>query len=53
VGTSSGALVGALWVAGMPAAQLVEELASRRPLSLMAPNPRFWQGLFHLGPLRA
>lgn len=51
VGTSSGSLVGALWAAGMPATRIAEEIADRRPLSLMALHWRPWEGLFRLEPL--
>lgn len=47
-GTSSGALAASLWVAGMPARQILDALASRSPLSMLAPNPRFWRGLMRL-----
>lgn len=51
VGTSSGALIGALWAAGHRGADLEALVADRRPLSLMRANPAFWQGAFRLDPL--
>ncbi len=51
VGTSSGALVGALWASGMRAERVTEEIAARRPLSLMALHLLPWRGLFRLDPL--
>ncbi|MGM0576440.1 MAG: patatin-like phospholipase family protein [Myxococcota bacterium] len=47
-GTSSGALVGALWAAGLPARDVAEELSTRTPLSLMRPHGRPWRGVFSL-----
>ena len=53
VGTSSGALVGALWAAGMPSRHIEAEIAAKRPLSLMALHAAPWRGLFSLAPLIA
>ncbi|MFZ5477261.1 MAG: patatin-like phospholipase family protein [Myxococcota bacterium] len=53
VGTSSGALVGALWAAGMPARAIEAELRGRRPLSLIGAHARVWEGAFSLDPLVA
>lgn len=53
VGTSSGALVGALWAAGLPAARIEALLAERRPFQLLGVHPRPWAGAFSLGPLVA
>ncbi len=53
VGTSSGALVGALWAAGMRAEEIADQVAARRPLSLMSLHLAPWQGLFRLDPLVA
>jgi len=50
-GTSSGALAGALWAAGMPAAAIAAECAARRPIAWMRPNPAIWRGLFTTGPV--
>jgi len=52
-GTSSGALVGALWAAGIPAAQIAERLSSRRPFTLLQPTLTPWRGLFSLRRLIA
>ncbi len=50
-GTSSGALAGALWSAGMPAEELFHELCHRTPLSWVAPHWRPWKGLFRMDPV--
>lgn len=47
-GTSSGALIGALYCAGWSAGQMVERLAPFRPIELMRPSPRPWVGLCSL-----
>ena len=52
-GTSSGALVGALWLAGMSSDEIEKELFRSRPFSHLAFNPFFWQGLFSLRKLTA
>jgi len=52
-GTSSGALAGALWSAGMPAEELFHELCHRRPLSWVRAHRRPWRGLFRLDPVLA
>ncbi|MCO4760640.1 MAG: patatin-like phospholipase family protein [Myxococcales bacterium] len=48
MGTSSGALTGALWSAGMSAADIGEELSKRRPMAFMRPHFPPWRGVFHL-----
>ena len=53
VGTSSGALVGALWAAGVPAAELERLVATRRPFDLMGWHAAIWRGAFSLDPLVA
>jgi len=53
VGTSSGALVGALWASGMPAREVAALVARTRPWDLVALHPRPWRGLLSLDPLRA
>jgi predicted acylesterase/phospholipase RssA len=50
VGTSSGALVGALWCAGLTAQEVAAELSVRTPWSLMRASRRPWTGLFSLAP---
>ncbi|HCP47453.1 MAG TPA: hypothetical protein DIU15_15535 [Deltaproteobacteria bacterium] len=50
-GTSSGALVGALWAAGYPAEAIAERLSADRPLAIMRPPLAPWRGLFSLGGL--
>lgn len=49
VGTSSGALIGSLWAAGLSAARLEELIARRPPLSYL--SPRLFGGLFSLSPM--
>ena len=50
-GTSSGALVGALWAAGGPAEEIAAELSGYRPREVMRLRWAFWGGLFSLEPL--
>jgi predicted acylesterase/phospholipase RssA len=52
VGTSSGALVGALWAAGMSAAEITDALAAHPPWRFLRPVWDPWRGLFVLGPLQ-
>ncbi len=52
-GTSSGALVGALWAAGIPATEIGDRLSSRRPFTLLQPTLTPWRGLFSLRRLVA
>lgn len=47
-GTSSGALAGALWAAGMPAEQVLQRLTDQQPLRYLRPTGRFWRGAFRL-----
>ena len=47
-GTSSGALVAALWAAGYTPEAIAFELSSRKPLSLFRVHARPWRGLFSL-----
>ena len=53
VGTSSGALIGALWAAGHDVDELIEQLQEMRPIRLMRPHLRPWRGAFALQPLLA
>jgi predicted acylesterase/phospholipase RssA len=53
VGTSSGALVGALWASGMPAAEIVELVAATRPWDLVGLHGAVWRGVLTLAPLRS
>ncbi len=48
-GTSSGALVGALWAAGVPIPEIAERLSAQTPLSMMHLHPHMWRGLFSMG----
>jgi NTE family protein len=50
-GTSSGALAGALWLAGMPAEQILERLTASVPLRHVRPSLRPWRGLFSMEPV--
>lgn len=52
-GTSSGALVGALWAAGCDAVQIARELGRDRPLAMMRLGATPWRGLFTLDALAA
>ncbi len=47
-GTSSGALVAALWAAGMPAEEIGRELSARPPIRSMRPSLAPWRGLFRI-----
>jgi predicted acylesterase/phospholipase RssA len=47
-GTSSGALVGALWVSGMHPDEIARLLSAQRPVSILSFNMCFWRGLFRL-----
>lgn len=47
-GTSSGALVGALWSAGMPARDILALVTARRPWGWLRAHRRVWRGLFVL-----
>jgi len=49
-GTSSGALIGALWCAGLSAQEIASQLSVRTPWSLMRLSRRPWTGLFSLQP---
>ncbi len=51
VGTSSGALAGALWCAGFRAREVLAELASAPPLLRLAPAWPPWRGLLSMGPV--
>lgn len=48
VGTSSGALVGALWAAGHTPGAIMAELSARRPLARLRPSLRPWRGALAL-----
>lgn len=52
-GTSSGALAGALWSAGMSADQVAAELRRQVPIAMMRPNLAFWTGAFTMAPVVA
>jgi predicted acylesterase/phospholipase RssA len=47
-GTSSGALAGSLFAAGLSAAQVADELERDRPLALCRPHLAMWRGLFSM-----
>lgn len=51
VGTSSGALAGALWCAGLSPTDLLALLAEKVPLRQVGFNWRFWRGLFTFEPV--
>jgi predicted acylesterase/phospholipase RssA len=52
-GTSSGALVGALWAAGLRSRAIGELLGAQPPIRGVRPSLTPWRGLFSLAPLRA
>jgi len=47
-GTSSGALTGALWAAGLPARDVLALVGRRSPLSWVTPHAAVWRGVFRL-----
>ncbi len=47
-GTSSGALVGALWLAGFPDARIAEELSAAAPIRSLKPRVAVWGGVFSM-----
>jgi predicted acylesterase/phospholipase RssA len=51
VGTSSGAVVGALWSAGVSAARIVDLVAGTRPWDRVALHAQPWRGALDLRPL--
>jgi len=50
-GTSSGALVGALWAAGVPVKDLKDLFHVRRPVSKLRLSLTPWRGVFTMAPL--
>lgn len=50
-GTSSGALVGALWAAGHRAEEIGQVVSERAPITGLRLRPTPWSGLFSLAPL--
>lgn len=52
-GTSSGALVGALWASGLSAEEVFALVTERPPLSWVAGHVAPWRGLFRLDPMIA
>ncbi len=50
-GTSSGALVGALFCAGLQPSEILAEVTTHRPLAWMALSWTPWSGVFTLDPL--
>lgn len=51
VGTSSGALIGALWASGMSASAIGAALAEKPPYAFFSMQPRLWEGALSLAPL--
>jgi len=49
-GTSSGAMCGALWAAGMPAVDILSELSRDRPITQVRPSRTPWRGLLQMSP---
>ncbi|MEM6926253.1 MAG: patatin-like phospholipase family protein [Myxococcota bacterium] len=52
-GTSSGALTGSLFAAGMPSREIFALLTGHPPLSWVRPSVRPWEGLLDTGPMVA
>ena len=52
VGTSSGSVVGALWLAGMTPEAIQAELQQYRPLQLLRLAPTPWHGVLSMAPFR-
>ena len=50
-GTSSGALVGAMWSAGMSPSEILQEVTAHRPIDWMATSWTPWNGIFDLSPM--
>ena len=50
-GTSSGAMVGALWAAGLSSHAIEDELGEIRPISLMGGHWALHRGLFSMAPV--
>ncbi|MCA9571939.1 MAG: patatin-like phospholipase family protein [Myxococcales bacterium] len=50
-GTSSGALAGSLWAAGMPAHEVFRRLTEKSPLRQVRPSARPWRGLLSMRPV--
>lgn len=50
-GTSSGALVGSLWLAGHPLDEIAQELSAASPLSRLRLSRKPWRGLLSMMPL--
>lgn len=50
-GTSSGALTGALWAAGMDSRAIFDRLTARRPISWARPHRSPWRGALSLDPV--
>jgi len=49
-GTSSGALIGGLWLSGHSPSQILEEVSRRVPVSYLRPSACFWRGCFSINP---
>ena len=47
-GTSSGAMVAALWLAGQTAAEIATELSAGKPIASMKPRLAVWRGFFSM-----
>lgn len=47
-GTSSGALIGALWTAGLSTHEIETIITAQRPSKLLCPTPRLWRGAMSL-----
>ena len=47
-GTSSGALIGAMWAAGVDSKEIQKRISAQTPLSMMSIHSRPWRGVFHM-----
>ena len=52
-GTSSGAVVGALWANGMSEADMLQLLHEPKPIRQLNWNWKMWEGLFHFAQFRS
>jgi predicted acylesterase/phospholipase RssA len=52
IGTSSGAMIGALWAAGAPADEIALRISADTPWSLIRLRSTPWSGLFSMAPAR-
>jgi predicted acylesterase/phospholipase RssA len=51
IGTSSGAMVGALWTAGVSLDEIARELSARAPIKSLGLHAQPWRGVFSMRPV--